>query len=952
LTNGEFGLVEAPIIQWLQQLGWAYVPPEDLHRAPDEPFDYATFKDSLRRLNPGVIESDEQVEKVRSKLERLPNDISGNREFFDWIRGEASIVLAAGEKAKSVRLIDPENPANNRFVVTNQFKFRGYENIRFDIVLMVNGIPLVVIEAKTPTRMNDYTEAIKQLQRYERVAPHIFKYLGFVCATDGMNFRYDWISEGHYFRWREEGYSDPVEAAVKGLFKPERFLDFVSNFIVFHRDREKITKKIARYQQMQAANKLVNRVLSGDARTGLIWHTQGSGKTLTMLFAAWKLKKIPQLENPTILVVVDRKELERQVSDDFFNVELPYTAKATSIRNLRKKLESDSREVIITTVQKFEGVQDVLNERENVIILVDEAHRTQYGYLASSMRKALPNAYIFGFTGTPIDKGPTGRSTFRTFCPPGEKYLDKYSIKQSIEDGSTVPIYYLARLAKYHVDQKTLDEEFLQLTDGLTEEEQERVARASAKLKEILKSRERIARIAKDVAEHFKTHVNPAGFKAQLVAVDREACALYKQELDKHLPPEWCRVIYTPRANDKDLLRRYHLPKDEQLRIARVDFQKRGENPRILIVTDMLLTGFDAPIEQVMYLDKPMRDHRLLQAIARTNRPYPGKEGGIIVDYVGIFQNLVKALNFEEQDIEGVAYDYDDLRSKFAALVKESLELFPGVPLDASRDSLFKGFGVLENEEALRKFKQNLSNLKRLIQTLAPDKVLLDFKKELTWLIGLNEAYNKLTRRQERPLTEYEEKAREMIRESVQIMRIGEIPVFKIDRTYLKKLEGLGYTEEQQIMEMKQAIWYHIRINLSRNPVYETIGARVKRIVEELDGQRLLDALKEIVDEINRIEEERKHLGLAPEEYGLLQVVKKYVTRLDDRAGSSFVRSLLDTTKPKLFNGWTDKRAVVQSIEKHVFDECYKRFRDELDNKEILSMAEDTVGYLQRVEVG
>ncbi len=340
----EVSVVEKPIIEWLEEFDWKYVLPANLRRTPEEPFEFATLTKAIKRLNPGVIETDEDVERVISRLQRLSNDIAGNKEFLDWLKGEKSIILKPGQKAKTVRLIDYEHVNNNSFVVTNQFRFSGYQNVRFDIVLMVNGIPLVVIEAKKPTATYDYTEAIKQLLRYHREAPQIFKHLAFVCATDGMTFKYNWIDENSYSYWRNPAFFDPVEGAVRGLFARRGFLDMVNNFIVFEKTKEELTKKIARYQQVSAANKIVERVLKGRPKAGLIWHTQGSGKTLTMLFAAWKLKKIPRLKNPTILVVVDRIELESQLSGVFKNVELPYTAKAESIQDLKKKLSKDSRE--------------------------------------------------------------------------------------------------------------------------------------------------------------------------------------------------------------------------------------------------------------------------------------------------------------------------------------------------------------------------------------------------------------------------------------------------------------------------------------------------------------------------------------------------------------------------------------------------------------------------------
>ena len=947
----EAGIVEKPIIEWLEELGWRYVPSSNLRRTPEEPFEFATLRKAINRLNLGVIETDEAVERVVSKLQRLSNDISGNKEFLDWLKGEKSIILKPGQKAKTVRLIDYEHVNSNSFVVTNQFRFSGYETRRFDIVLMVNGIPLVIIEAKKPTATYDYTEAMKQLLRYHREAPQIFKYLAFVCATDGMTFKYNWVDENNYSYWKNPAFFDPVEGAAKGLFARRGFLDMVNNFIVFEKTKEELTKKIARYQQVSAANKVVERVLKGKPKTGLIWHTQGSGKTLTMLFAAWKLKKIPRLRNPTILVVVDRIELESQLSGVFKNVELPYTAKAESIQDLKKKLAKDSREVIITTVQKFEGVETILNERENIVVFVDEAHRTQYGLLAASMRKALPNALIFGFTGTPIDKGPTGKSTFRTFCSRGEKYLDKYPIRQSIADGSTVPIYYLPRLVSYHIDKETLDREFFSLTSDLTEEEQEKVMERTTKLKEALKSKDHVEKVAKDIAEHFKAHIEPNRFKAQLVAVDREACALYKEELKKHLLDEWSVVIYTPAQNDSELLKKYHLPKEEQLRIARVDYQKQNENPRIIIVTDMLLTGFDAPVEQVMYLDKPLRDHKLLQAIARTNRPYPRKEGGIIVDYVGIFDNLMKALNFEQEDIEGVAFNFDELKDRFRQIISELLRLFKHVKRDGSRASLLKAIRVLENEEKLKSFKGKLTILERLFETISPDPFVLQFKDDYLWLIQVNEAYNKFIRREEKPLYTHEEKTKELIRQNVKVDQVGSIPMLKIDRTYLKQLEGLGYSEEEQIIEMKQAITYHIKINIEKNPVYETLSQRLERILKEKDGWRLLESLKALIKEINEIEDKAKRLNLSPEEYALLEVLKRHFLDMDEERGAEFAQSLFGKVGPELFPGWHEKKQVVQEIEKELFDECFAEFFGKISNRQIAAMSEQMTTYLTRFDI-
>jgi type I restriction enzyme R subunit len=959
-TYTEYRTVEKPIIEWLQELGWEYKPAEEIPRTLEEAFDHSTLRKALKRLNNGVLESGGDVESVIAKLERLPNDITGNKEFLEWLKGERSIVLKPGEKSKTIRLIDYENIENNTFVVTNQFKFSGYENIRFDILLMVNGIPLVTMEAKKPTGRYDYTEAIHQIQRYNRDAPQIFKYLAFVCATEGINFKYDWVYPNSIFSyWRNPDLSDPIKGAVKGLFRHEQFLDLVQNYIVFERDKDEIKKKIARYQQVSAANKIVKRVVGvihelsakKSPRTGLIWHTQGSGKTLTMLFAAWKLKKSEELKNPTILVVVDRRELENQTSGVFQNVDLPYTDVATSIRELSKKLRRDNRNVIITTLQKFGKIEDILNVRENIIIFIDEAHRSQYGSLAAHMRNTLPNALIFGFTGTPIDRGPMGRSTFNSFCPERERYLDRYSIKQSVDDGSTVPIYYLPRPVYYRDVQESLNKEFLDITSDLKEEEQERVLEKSARLREVLKARDRVEKVAKNIAKHFKDHVEPLGLKAQLVAVDREACALYKEELDKYLPGEWSKVVYTESQRDEEFLRKHYLKRDETVKKIAMDlFQKKDENPRILIVTDMLLTGFDAPIEQVMYLDKPLRDHRLLQAIARTNRPYPGKEGGIVVDYVGIFAKLKKALHFEDEDIEGVAFNFKDLKKLFEKTLSGIMSIFKGIKRDGSRNSLLKAIALLQDDEILKIFKEKLFKLRRLYETIAPDPFILQIERDFKWLNAVYEAFKKFTQRGEKPLEEYVDKTKKLVRESVEIFSVGKkIPIFKIDSDYLKKLEGLKYTKEHEKIELIGAIGGHITICIEKNPIYETLKEKLDRILKERDGRVVLQSLKDLVQEMVNIDkeekEEKSRLGLSDEEYALMQILKKHDLDIGENE-SQFVKDILDGVEPETFKGWQSKRKVRQDVEKKFFDACLEQFTGRLEIREISKMAEEMTQFL------
>lgn len=949
----EHKTAEWPIIELLQKLKWNYVPPKELRRDWEEPFDLRALRKAIRKLNPDFITTDRAVESIISRLKSLFNDISGNKEFFEWLRGERSIVLRPGEKAKTIKLIDFENIKDNEFVVTNQFEFVGYEKVRFDVVLLVNGIPLVIMETKSPVKeeVDPIKEGIRQLQRYAREAPQIFKYLAFVSVANGLFFKYGWNKK--FFEWKEpleEYEKDPFKTAILQIFNKVNFLDMIENFIVFRVKWNKITKRIAWYQQFRGANKIVRRVVKEKKKKGLIWHFQGSGKTLTMLFAAWKLKRIPRLENPTIFLIVDRIELQNQLKDEF--EALPYTTIATSRTGLERKLRKDSREIIITTIQKFGKIEDILNKRENVIIFVDEAHRSQYGKLASRLRMAIPNAFIFGFTGTPIDRGSLGKSTFRVFCSKTERYLDRYSVRQSIADGATVPIHYLARLPEYRIDKETLDEEFLSITEGLSLKEQQRVLNKSVKLKPALKARNRVKSVVKNMADHFKQHIEPLGLKAMIVTVDRDACARYKEVLDKHLSSECSKVIFTPVANDPPYLRRHHRTKEEQKRIIE-DFKDPSKNPKVLIVTDMLITGFDAPILQVMYLDRPLRDHLLLQAIARTNRPYSAenvqKIGGLVVDYVGIFDNLAKALNFEEEEIEGVVFDFEALMGRFEGVLSELFGIFKDVSKEDSRESLLQALQVFEDKRKALEFKEKFFELKRLYEAISPDPLLVKYLRDYEWLIKINTAYNRFYNRKKAILEEYGEKTKRLIKERLLVKKIEEdVPILKIDTDYLGKLEKTGYPPEAKVREMRQAIEYHIRINLEKNPIYETISQRLERILKVKDRKQLLKKLKSLVKEIAEIKSEASKLGLTDEEFALLNVLRKYLTKKDDEELTSFVKTLIQDIKLDIFLGWHKKKKVALSMRKKVLDGCIAKFSPPLSIRTIWSMGEELMKFILR----
>jgi len=540
---------------------------------------------------------------------------------------------------------------------------------------------------------------------------------------------------------------DAVEAAARGLLRPGTVLDFLQHFVVFETKEKKTTKKAARYQQFEAANDIVDRAVRrvGDPtatsqdRTGLIWHTQGSGKSLTMIYAGMKLRRHPKLSSPTVLVVVDRSDLKTQLGDDFEFCHYPNVSKALGVTDLKAKLRGDgARETVVTTIQCFQRMEDLEpNTRDNIILLIDECHRSQKGAevggtldptrdpsgFALTMRAKLPNSFKFGFTGTPIDR--TMVNTHRMFGPEKggqqERYLSYYGIRQAIRDGATLPVHFLLRVVPLAVDQHRLDVEFEQMCEQMEageEEVKDFVQKKEANWKQLAKNPDRMKKVIAHVADHFLEHPDPNGFKAQLVAIDRDAAGKYKNLLDEELIRRGMSkreaeglsdVIISGGFNDTDEhLTRHHYSKeaaDERIAFFKLkpaewenwNRERHGDDRdqwrpalKILIVCDKLLTGFDAPVEQVMYLDKPIRDHTLLQAMARTNRPCAdmGKLNGLIVDFFGVFEDLQKALNFDEGEVEEAAIEWDRLKSQVPGALKRCLEHIDGIPLSDTKDCL------------------------------------------------------------------------------------------------------------------------------------------------------------------------------------------------------------------------------------------------------------------------
>ena len=508
------------------------------------------------------------------------------------------------------------------------------------------------------------------------------------------------------------------EVLFEGMLSPKNLLDLVQSFVVFERDAAtgRIIRKVCRYQQFAAVNKAIERARKAKKPTdrgGIVWHTQGSGKSLTMLWLALKLRRDPAHENPVIVIVTDRKDLDDQITKTFHACGFPNPERAESVRDLRALLTSSTGKTILTTVQKFQELQEagdeskrkareeypLLSEASNIFVLSDEAHRTQYGGLAANLRKALPNACFFGFTGTPIDK--KDRSTIQTFG----SYIDTYTIEQAVADGATVPIFYEGRLPELRILGNTLDAIFDRVFADRSDEEREAIKKKYATEGSIAGAPKRVEAVCLDLIEHFTKFIRPNGFKAQIVSVSREVACLYKETLDRLNAPQSAVIISGTNKDDDRLVGHHKSEEDRKELIER--FLKKEDPLQVLVVCDMLITGFDAPVEQVMYLDSPLREHTLLQAIARVNRTADGKTYGLIVDYWGVSEALQEALAiFAPSDVKGAMTPKGDELPRLQARHAAALRFFVTVK---NKDDLDACVTVLEPEDVRAEFDQAFS---------------------------------------------------------------------------------------------------------------------------------------------------------------------------------------------------------------------------------------------------
>lgn len=984
--------IEQFAINILQSLGWDYVFGPDI--SPDseniesritsykfsfyirksfsDVLLFDVLKSSLIRINPDIPEY--AIDYAIKQLTQINTpDLIANNEIFHRMLTEGIKVTYkknGEERGDIVWIIDFKNPDNNEFLAVNQFTvIENNINKRPDIVLFLNGIPLVVIELKNPADEHvSIKSAYNQIQTYKQVIPSLFKYNEIIIISDGLEARTGSLSAGfdRFMAWKSidgrreaSNFMSQLEVLIKGLLNRKTFLDYIRFFIVFDKSRKidndglsiiRITKKIAAYHQYYAVNKAIESTIraigensnyylkdspkyyglpdvedqrKGDKKAGVIWHTQGSGKSISMVFYSGKI--IQLLNNPTILVITDRNDLDDQLFDTFASsVQLlrQEPIQAETREHLKKLLKIESGGVIFTTIHKFwpeEGnIFETLSERENIIVIVDEAHRSQYGFkakldkstgnvkygFAKYLRDALPEATFIAFTGTPIEK--IDKNTPAVFG----NYIDIYDISHAVEDGVTVPIYYESRLIRINLTEEgeNLIKEFEEELDNKGLSEVEKAKTKWAKLESLIGSEKRIKQVAHDIITHFENRLEVIDGKAMVITMTRKiAVKLYNEIIN--LKPEWhsdnlkkgkIKIVFTSSSSDGPELSKYHTTKEER-RVLADRFKDPEDELKMVIVVDMWLTGFDVPCLHTMYIDKPMKGHTLMQAIARVNRVYKDKSGGLIVDYIGIASELKEALSFYAES--GGKGDPAKIQEEAVKIMMEKYEIvtqmFYGYDYKKyfSSDISKKLSIILEAENFIlglengkKRYISAVAALSKAFSIAIPHKKALDIKEEVAFFQAVKARLIKFERSTSGDsINEIETTIKQVIDKA--IVTNGVIDVF--DAAGIKKPD-ISILSNEFLEEIKTMKHKNIALEVLKKIINDEIKIRLKRnLVKSRSLMEILNNLikkynnrvltsSEMIEELIKLAKDIKKIDKEPEEMGLTEYEYAFYTAVAD----------------------------------------------------------------------
>ncbi len=939
----EDNTIEQMILSTLQGNGWKYIPAEELPRMHSDVLVEPMVKEALIRLNPEIAEDPSRADEVIYKLRTVilsvqpHNLVTQNEVFKKMVFEENSYPFGKDGRMIPIRFFGTmrkEDLALNEYVVTNQWVYPQAEGgKRLDIVLLINGFPIAIGELKTPVRSAiTWLDAAGDISAYEKSIPAMFVTNVFNFATEGKCYRYGSINmpinmwgPWHTATHKVEGGLADVKISVEDMITPENVMDIFQFFTMFATDKKyRKYKIICRYQQFEGANMIVSRVVAGYPKKGLIWHFQGSGKSLLMVFAAQKLRMIPELKNPTVVIVDDRIDLETQITATFNASDIPNLTSASTKEELLSFFRGDMRKILITTIFKFGEVSGELNPRDNIIVMVDEAHRTQEGDLGEKMRIALPNAFFFGLTGTPINR--IDKNTFATFGAEEDRtgYMSRYSFSDSIRDGATLPLHFEPVPVELHVDKDKLDREFESMTDeaGLSKEEKNELSRR-VNMKAIMYNPARIRKVCEHIAKHFKEKIEPNGYKGQVVVYDRECCLMYKEVLDELLGEEASTIVMDTNNDKEDRYKKYRRDRDAEGKVLDT-FRDPASPLKLVIVTAKLLTGFDAPILQAMYLDKPMKDHTLLQAICRTNRTYDqGKTHGLIVDYIGIFDDVARALDFDENSMRKIITNIEEIKKQLPALLKKCLSYFMGV------DRTIEGWeGLMAAQECLPTNKEkdafaaDYRVLNRAWDALSPDGFLNAYKTDYQWLSRVYESVKPTDGRGGLIWASLGAKTIELVHQNLTVGEADEdMDILAMDADlideFLEKQKDLKKTTKKVEINLVAKIMKH-----TKDPKFIKLGEKLETLREKheqglLTSIEFLKLLLELAKEAAQAEkevvpEEEVDRGIA----ALTELFNGLKSRSTPVIVERIVADIDSIVKIVRFDGWQSTTAGKQEVKK------------------------------------
>ncbi|QDT29894.1 Type I restriction enzyme [Gimesia panareensis] len=957
----EFKDVQKPAYELLRdQFGYVYQSAKSLEAERSNISDVILTKrltESLKAINPGLSDNGvrQAIDVLRQPLAKSlieANEVSHNL-ISRWVTVDE---FENGKPVgRSVRFIDFDNPENNEFLVTDEFVVKGPKHTRrMDLVIFVNGIPIVIAECKQPGDSHGITKAVHDLQAYQDVengVVRLFHTAFLLLALKKHDAQYGTVNTplNRYAQWKtiyplskvelekQLGYKPTKQdQLIAGMLSKDNLLDLLRNFVVFDRQGGKVIKKVARYQQFEAVNRVIDRVTNPNSkeprneRGGIVWHTQGSGKSLTMLWLCLKLRRQKHLDNPTLLIVTDRRDLDRQITETFLNCGFDNPIRASRVAHLRKLLTGPQGQTVMTTVQKFRDEVDiqkgsqhpVLSKSDNIFVLIDEAHRSEYGRFHAHMRRSLPNACLFGFTGTPI---PRTTMVFGS-------YIHKYTMPKSVEDGATVPILYEARMPELAIWGKKIDPIFDAQFSELTPDQRERLKKQEVTERKLSMAADRISKIAYDIADHYRSNFEPDGFKAQVATCSQEAAAAYYHELSKYFPERVAVLISGTQDKGSELNDLKDKFADEETIID--SFKKDGvDRLAMIIVVDKYLTGFDAPVERVLYLDKPLKEHNLLQAIARVNRPMPEKDKtwGLIVDYWGVAGFLDNALEVFSEDLQvSDALCKRDNDSAYETLKQRKTDVFALFKDGLTRDEIEPWILALDKEDIRAIFLARYREFYKALEQLLPDDRALTFLGDFAWLRRVRkEMLNFYQDEEDTELPDCSAKVRELINQHVRAEDVTVLlePVDVLDANFGQEVDKL-HSSRAKASRMEHAVKRTITIKMHEDPAfYESLQDRLEGIIEDWKAKRiddvaefqLLSSLRD--DLVSGQQQSAESVGLEPGPYAIYGLLNQHLGEEPDNNDEKLkdlATVVFETLESEAVIDWTTKDDVQREMKRKV----------------------------------